>query len=406
MVYRGMIEDRIAKSCPIVDWLLGEARAAESPAMLLDGLTAKLREAGLPLMRATLHLPALHPQLGAIAYEWRAADGRATERRVSRELATSRSFHHSPIALMQRLRTTVRRRLAGDDALIDFPILETIRELGATDYALVPMPLGSGKIAGIGMAADGDAGFRDDQIGLVERLAPALGAVCEILIGRQTAIALLDTYVGHNAGRRILDGQIALGAAQSLHTVVFFCDMRGFTTLSETLPQAAVIALLNEFFACMVGPVRQADGEVLKFMGDGLLAIFPVNAGEDQQEACARAIIAAFEAVTELGRVNEARQKQGAAEIRAGIALHLGTVLYGNIGAGDRLDYTVIGPAVNRAARIENLTKEAGRQILTSQAFADACPVQLVHVGRFAVKGVDEPQEVYAPDFNAGMAPL
>lgn len=385
-----------AGSGPLIDWLLSDARRLDRSGSLLEALCARLSDIGLPIWRVTLHLPQLHPQLYAVGYEWLTDTAQAVELRIPRQMVTSMTYHHSPIGLLHRSGRLVRRRLSGADADIDFPMLEELRDRGGTDYALVPMPLGSGKMAGIGLASQAADGFADADIALVEAIAPALSAVCEIRVAEQTATSLLDTYVGHDAARRILSGQITLGSSRSIEAVIFFCDLRGFTASSETLNREALLSLLNDFFACMVGPVHAAGGEVLKYMGDGMLAIFPLGDG-DTAAACATALRAARSAAESLAAVSRQRLEAGRPEARAGIALHVGTVLYGNIGAEDRLDFTVIGRAVNWASRIESLSGGLGEPILTSSVFADFCGEPLRSVGTHRLRGVAEPQEVFAP---------
>ena len=230
---------------------------------------------------------------------------------------------------------------------------------------------------------------------------PALSTVVESMVNRIRAERLLDIYVGHEAGQRILRGQITIGTGRSIHAVILFCDLRDFTQTSETLPKDELLDLLTGYFACMVRPVEKAGGEVLKFLGDGLLAIFRLEDDEDSDMASARALIAALEAEAAVREANAKRSAEGKAEIHAGIALHVGTVIFGNIGADERLDFTVIGPAVNLAARIEALCRELDSTILTSRDFAELCPVQLVSKGEHALKGVADRQEVFAPALTA-----
>jgi adenylate cyclase len=382
----------------IIDWLLGPARMLPSPAPVLQGLAGRLLQAGLPLWRLTFHLPQFHPLIGAASYEWRPTTADVREIRFDREQASGPGYRSSPIALMHQTSKMVRRRLAGPEASIDFPVLAELRDEGAVDYVLLPMVFGTAQwTTGFGMVSDHPAGFDDAQIAFVERILPALGAVCEIMVDRQKTEHLLDTYVGHEAARRILDGEIVRGGAQSLEAVILFCDMRGFTARAEATPRDALLHLMNEYFTVIVGGIQTAGGEVLKFMGDGVLAIFRIGDGEETAEACARALIGALDAFAGLDAMNDRRRAEGLDEIRAGIALHFGEVIFGNIGAPDRLDFTVVGPEVNRAARIEQMTKLTGQRILTSARFAELCPVRLISVGTRRLRGVAQPQELFTP---------
>ncbi len=402
------------KIVAVIDWLLGEARLLPDIQALQEGVCARLAHVGVPLWRVTFHVPQLHPQMVGQMYSWLSETGTSKVWDIPRSVATSATYHNSPVGLMHRTGAMVRRRLAGDDAELDFPLLEELATKGGVDYVMLPMqmgsvrsgfsgagrPIGDVMYAAFGMTTKAQDGFDDRHIAIVEALIPALSTVLEAMISRIRAERLLDIYVGHEAGRRILAGQITIGTGRSIHAVILFCDLRGFTALSETLPKDALLRLLKEYFACVVPPVVKAGGEILKFLGDGLLAIFRLEDGEDSDAAAARALIAALETEAALHRLNESRRAAGKAEIHAGIALHVGTVIFGNIGADERLDFTVIGPAVNLAARIEKLCRDLGATIVTSKAFADLCPVRLVSKGTHRLRGVAEPQELFAPGLS------
>ena len=382
---------------PMTHWLLSDGRAIPDARGVFDAFIPQLRAAGMPLWRCTLHLPQLHPQVLVHLLEWREDWNEISEQRFGRSVGSTLMYHHSPVALMHRTGRTVRRRLAGPEADLDFPVLEELADQGGTDYALIPIDVGSSRPAGISLASRAPEGLTAEHVQLVEDIAPALGAVCQVHVERETARGLLDTYVGQEAGRRILEGQMVLGSSRSLEAVVLFCDMRGFTALSERLGRDHILRVLNEFFDAVVTAVHRRGGEVLKFMGDGLLAIFPLAADEPRDEACARSIMAALEGEAALAQRSAARRARGEPEFHAYFALHIGTVAYGNIGADGRQDFTVIGPAVNRAARIQSLAAQLDHAILTSQDFAAASPVQLLPIGRHALRGLAEEQEIFAP---------
>ncbi|MEM7445388.1 MAG: adenylate/guanylate cyclase domain-containing protein, partial [Pseudomonadota bacterium] len=385
----------------IIDWLLSEGRALENAGALLDAVARHLTTAGVRVDRATLHLPALHPQVSAVGFLWLAEEGIGERRHIDRQIQSSQTYHDSPIGLMHRSRDMVRRRLAGPEADLEFPLLEEIAGEGYTDYVLIPLPFGSGALPGFSVSTKDERGFSGQDIELLRAISPSLSAVAEVLVGRHVAGTLLDTYVGHEAGRRILEGQVTVGSSRIIDAIILFCDMRNFTSLSERLDSGPLLELLTDYFGCIVRPLRKAGGEVLKFMGDGMLSIFNLEQEEDVETACALAMIAALEAVQMIDVRNAERIEAGKVPFAAGIALHKGQVLYGNVGAEDRLDFTVIGPAVNRAARIESLCPIIGKPILTSRAFARACPVQLLSVGKHKLKGVPKPQEIFTPGLAA-----
>ena len=414
-----MTEPDLAKAEPdttgMIDWLLGEARLLSTIKALQEGICQRLVSAGVPIWRNTLNVPQLHPKMVGQVYTWLSDTGESSLWDVPRSVATSAMYHNSPVGLMHRTGAKVRRRLAGDEAELDFPLLEELVEQGGTDYAILPMQAGSARsgfsgaggpidgvlYSGFGMTTRDPDGFSDAQIAIVESILPALGTVVESMVNRIRSERLLDIYVGHEAGQRILGGQITIGTGRSIHAVILFCDLRDFTQLSETLPKDALLDLLKDYFACMAEPVAKAGGEVLKFLGDGLLAIFRLDDDEARDAAAARALIAALEAEAALARTNEERIAAGKPAALTGIALHVGSVIFGNIGAGDRLDFTVIGPAVNLASRIEAECRALGSTILTSSAFADLCPVRLVSKGVHRLKGVSEPQELFGPGLSA-----
>jgi adenylate cyclase len=385
------------------DWILIQGRRFADPGGLLSELAGRLIDLGVPIDRTTLHLPALHPQLYALGYVWLADTGAAEERQLPRSVPLSSSYFNSPVGMLHRMGETIRRRLDGPADEFDFPVLEDLASEGYTDYVILPLEIGRPTVSGFGMMTKHSDGFSDAHIALAESLLTPLAAVVELYVSRRTAVGLLDAYVGRKAGRRVLNGEVVIGSGRSIDAILLFTDIRGFTQLSETLDRQPLLDLLSDYFGAIIGPLDKAGGEVLKFLGDGLLAIFNLDQETDTEEACARAMIAAFEANREVERINQARAADGRAQFACGIALHRGSVIYGNIGAGDRLDFTVIGPAVNRAARIESMTRALEQPILSSRAFARVCPVELVSLGKFELRGIDKPQELFAP--GAHLAP-
>jgi adenylate cyclase len=213
---------------------------------------------------------------------------------------------------------------------------------------------------------------------------------------RRTAGNLLNTYVGRSAGERILAGKIRRGFLETIHAAIWLSDMRGFTMLAEQLPPRELVDLLNRYFDCQVPPIAAHGGEVLKFMGDGLLAIFPLAAdGSDTGEVCRRALASAREARALIDTLDAPPGAEGGDAIRFGLALHMGEVMYGNIGGGNRLDFTCIGPAVNLAARLENVAAKLSKTIVASAEFAGHVPGAFTPLGEFAVAGFSAPQMVF-----------
>ena len=264
-----------------------------------------------------------------------------------------------------------------------------------TDYLALPLPFSDGRNYAAHFATKAPGGFADDQITLIMAQISMLAMVVEILSVRQVTTNLVDTYLGHKTGERVLNGAIRRGSNETLQAAIWYSDLRGFTAMTDRLPTDVLLGILNDHFERVVAPIHRHGGEVLKFVGDGTLAIFPLADLGGAGNACAAALAAVKEAARETTRPNAKRRAEDLPEIHYGVALHLGAVTYGNIGAPDRLDFTVIGPAVNQAARIETQCRTMGRHFLTSAAFAEAANVPLLSLGVHALRGVREPQELF-----------
>ena len=369
---------------------------------MVAGFCEGLAAAGIPLWRAQVSMRTLHPTIDSIAYIWRPGRGIKS---VSYEYtdADSEAFQRSPFYyLLNSDESALRISLEGENEL-DFRILEDFRERGATDYYLRHVEFSfqrSGKSeTGVlaSWTSDRDGDFTDRDIATLDRLLPRLALLLKSTLTYEFAGNVLDTYVGHDAAGRILDGDISLGSADVIKAVLVFTDLRGFTRLADTAPREEQIAMLNSFFDCMVGPITDRGGQVLKFIGDGLLAVFDL-ADRPNRSVCEDSLAAAVGAIKAARELNAARAKEGKTELRLNLALHLGDVHYGNIGSGGRQDFTVIGPAVNEANRIENLCRTLERDPLISESFARAaadCSDYLVSLGYHPLRGVREPQELF-----------
>jgi adenylate cyclase len=375
----------------IVVWLIDGARSAPRPEDVLAQLSARLVEVGLPLWRVAVFVRTLHPQAMGRRLEWRRESGVEVTEAPFALLETS-EFRDSTVAQIYASGTKLRRRLGASDG-IDFPVLAKLRDEGATDYVALPLVFSDGTIHVITCTTDRSGGFAETEIGVLERLAPPLARIAEIHALRRTAANLLDAYVGHQSGERILAGHIRRGDSETLDAAIWLSDMRGFTSLADRLPPRSLLELLNRYFDCQVPAILEHGGEVLKFIGDGLLAVFPV-AGGDAGAVCNRALDAARAARARVAEISG----DDAAALRFGLALHRGTVLYGNIGSANRLDFTCIGPAVNLAARLEKLAGRLGRVIVASSEFARLCGGGLTPLGEFTLAGFSRTQTVFGSD--------
>jgi adenylate cyclase len=379
----------------IRDWILSDGRLIPGTAEFLEELGQALNRAGIALLRSTLHVRTLHPQLLATMYVWRRGErGSQIDREHGIEITAA--YLQSPIRVIYEGAGAVRRRLDGPDEALDFPVLREVRALGATDYVALPVRFTGGVTAAATFATDRPGGFTTAELACLDQLMPALALVLEVQATGRILTTLLDTYLGHHAGRRVLAGTIRRGDAEPIHAVLWYCDLRGSTELAQKLEPDLLIETLNVFFATMGGAVEGASGDILKFIGDAMLAIFPVEELEYCHVKARRALAAAAEAQARLAALNEARREAGQQALACGIALHVGDVYFGNVGAPSRLDFTVIGQAVNTAARIEGLCKELKEPLLISGELAKYVDRPLRPRGAHRLRGIAEPVEVFA----------
>jgi len=394
-------------------WAVRQGLLGATAEELFDGFCRRLLEADVALWRSYAAMRTLHPQWGGYGYTWQRELDAIEPQQFGR---TDRpNWLQSPFAyLIEQAKTRtgyvdpwlhLRRRLNGPAAQLDFPVLEELAAAGGSDYFAEIVRFGAdgdlshGTGIAYSFATDRPQGFRDDDLALLQAVLPALSLAMMTHAGHTIAASLLAAYLGGDAGRRVHSGAIERGSVESIRAVLWFADMRGFTTLADSTSGLDVIELLDEVFETLTAPLRSRGGQVLKFMGDGMLAIFPLLA-ETQAETCRHAIEAAREAMRTLDRVNRARAEASKPMAEVDLALHVGEVLYGNVGAADRLDFTVIGPAVNEAARIETLCEPLGRKVLVSAEFAAAAGSchGLQPLGHHRLRGVRELRAIYGLD--------
>ncbi len=376
----------------VVDWLAGGALSGTRSEDVLAELCQRMVECGIPLWRVAVFVTTLHPDVMGRRFLWQAESGVTTSEALFAITETD-DFRTSPFATVYATRAPLRRRLADSDCPTDFAILRDLRAEGATDYAAFPLLFTDGTIHVATWSTRQPGGFTAKQFSDLEAIIAPLARVAEIRALRRTAGNLIDTYVGHQTGERILAGKIRRGYVEAIRAAIWLSDMRGFTTQSEQLPPQAIIDLLNRYFGCQVPAILEHGGEVLKFMGDGLLAIFPIAGENDASAVCARTLACAREV---RGRIAELpHQADNTDAIRFGLALHVGEVMYGNIGGGNRLDFTCIGPAVNLAARLEKVAAKLGKTIVASAGFASHSPHEFMRLGEFPVAGFAAPQIVF-----------
>jgi adenylate cyclase len=383
----------------VLDWLANEVTDQPFLDNIFGELCGRLRQSGLPLDRATLHLRTLHPQFGGATVRWHPGLDEAIFTPIDRGVWQRPAYLESP------LRPLYEGEVDGIRARLDLPtpegaatyaIYDELRAQGIIDYVVLPMEFVSGTRHACTWATMQPGGFKTAELQAIADLLPVLAMVLEIRLNRRITKNILEAYVGGRSGARILAGEISRGSGETISAAIWHCDLRGFTMLSERWPRDDVIASLNAYFDTMAAPLVEAGGEILKFIGDAMLAIFPMN----EPGACERALGAALEADAGMASLNRARRAAGQDELAFGLALHVGDVMWGNIGAARRLDFTVIGPAVNVASRLDGLSKELRRQVLISGPFARRCTCSdplLERLGSYPLRGVGEAVEVFAP---------
>ena len=389
-------QDAPAADNPLVPWLVQEAWQASSTPDLVRRFAEALVAQGMPLERLRLMIQTLNPQLFANAYTWQAETGEVTEFQATHAGVQSSQFRDSPLAVILKGEGGVRRRLDLPDPKLDYPILEDLVEEGATDYVAMPMRFSDGQINIITMVSHAPGGFSTESLGQLHEVLPNLSRQLEAHAQRLSSLSLLKTYLGGSTGERVLKGLVKRGDGEDIHAVILFSDLRDSTALAERLSREDYLAALNRYFDAMAGAVIDQGGEVLKFIGDALLAIFPI---EDRDcchaEACATALAAVRDAQARIAACNAEREARGEPPLAVGIALHRGDLTYGNIGSERRLDFTVIGAAVNEAARIEEASKTLGAPVVVSAAFAGSVPGGLVSLGRHGLRGLSGEQELF-----------
>jgi adenylate cyclase len=386
----------------LLDWLIDGGRSATSPKSFMADTCERMVAAGLPLWRVGVFVRTLHPEIYGRSFIWKPG-AEVQVGTVDYKILDSPDFHNSPIIIVFQQGQEVRAR-ADDPQSARFPIVEELRAEGVTDYIALPLFFTDGTIHASSWTTKQSGGFTDEQLAALRGLNTPLSRVIEIINWRRMAANLLDTYVGNRAGERILGGQIRRGHTETMNAAIWLSDLRGFTALSDRVPAETVVDILNNYFDCQVAAIRAHGGEVLKYMGDGLLAVFPIDEYVgDERQVCSHVLEAAHES---RASVADMQYPIGDAveRFRFGVALHVGRILYGNIGGGNRLDFTCIGPAVNLAARLEKIASQLGRTVVASEGFAGICRGGWSDLGEFPVAGFAKTARVYglADETSAG----
>ena len=383
---------RPAASHEISDWLIREGRFMPNNAALFGELCERLVDAGIPIARATLHLRALHPEYRGVARIWK-PDEPLTERFMDHGIEKTASYLESPVRAVAEARERLEWRLDRGGPL-PYPLLDELREQGYTHYVIAPFVYAEGLVNTISWATRRAGGFTPDEVHFLDDVLPALSTIVEQKAMRRFVSHMLTTYVGAEAGRLILEGQVRRGDVRTITAALMLVDLRNFSLMSDRMSPRAVIRMLNEYFDCVIPPVHEEGGEVVEIMGDGVLAMFRQPTGGNAAEACRAALAAATQGLAALAARN--RKSPGDEVLQGGVALHYGTVSYGNIGVGERLDFTVIGPDVNLTSRIEHFCRELDRPLIMSEAFVERLGRPMWELGHFALRGFARMQRLYA----------
>jgi adenylate cyclase len=387
----------------INEWLVDQALGDPDIVTMFEGLCDRIHAIGLPLGRARLTWPTLHPLFKAETILW--ARGSTTEfEQFMHQETESEAWLRSPMKYMfDNDVNLLRRNLDGPARLLDFPVLEEIAEQGMTDYLVIrtALTLTNNNVASstLGIiatwSADRPGGFTNSELEALQKIQRRFAVACKTAIQARIARNISETYLGREAGMRVLSGSIRRGDGAETRAVVWYNDLRNSTALADTMPGHEFIQLLNEYFDCTATPIIDAGGEVLDFVGDGVLAIFPYNDAEEQKKAVTAATTALRNVLAARDKLNDERLAQGLFPIRFGIGLNTGTVMFGNIGISQRLTFSVIGPTVNEVSRIEALTKATGADALVTRDIVALQPENWVSIGRQRLNGVAAEMELF-----------
>jgi adenylate cyclase len=402
------------KFAELVGWIAAAGLAGKDENAMVAGFCERARAAGLPLVRASVISDTLHPSYEGHVFHWRSGEGARppTEYGPStREGAAYDSWRRSPFYRMLETGHSLARWNLAEITPDEHPILPELREAGMTEYVTMINRFGASRVIGemdcvySGWSTDRAGGFGDDDIAFLERVVPLLALAVMTTTLSGIAKTLVETYLGRDAGRRVMNGSIQRGVAERIEAALWFSDLHAYTRISDTAAPGQIIPFLNDYADAIISAIHKEGGDVLKLIGDGTLAIFT---GEDRARACRAALAAAVRARQGVVALNRRRSAEELPTTSMYLSLHVGEVFFGNIGSRERLDFTVVGPAVNEVSRIAALCRSVEQPLLVSSTFADSIGEErkrFVSVGRYALRGVGRPQDLYTLDGEWAAAP-
>jgi len=389
----------------IGEWLVDQALSEPDIIEMFNAVSMRLYAAGVPVARARVIWPTLHPLFQAETILWRRQTGSEFEQ-FRHQSEPGEGFLQSPLHFMEENNLPIlRRNLDGPNKLVDFPVLEELVEQGFTDYLTIATAFdGEEEVvdtSNVGLivswSSDRPGGFSDDDVDALQKIQRRFAVACKTAIQSRITGNIVETYLGKQAGRQVLDGAIKRGDGQETQAVVWFSDLRDSTALADTMASDAFFDLLNDYYECTAGSAIRHGGEVLDFIGDAVLAIFPYETEADLPEAVKAATKALRETETSCRKLNAERVENGLQPIRFGVGLNTGKVMFGNIGVAERLTFSVIGPTVNQVERIESMTKAVDSQALVTREIAAGDPDQWVSTGMHRLVGLSQEIELFAP---------
>jgi adenylate cyclase len=402
-----MLSMNNAQFTDLCAWIAEAGLAGQSESATLDGFCERALEVGLPLARGNVVIDTLHPVYEGRAFVWKRKTKKTSLTEFGRGTVDMQRWENSPYYYLELSGEPMLRRRLSLETEKDFPIFPELRADGITDYVAITNRFAAEGIVGdmdcvySSWATDAAAGFTDADVTDLCRLMPLLALTLKAASLARIAGTLVETYLGRDAGRRVLAGRIARGVTDQIEAVLWFSDLRSYTRISDSAAPEEIIPMLNDYADAIISAIHDRGGDVLKLIGDGTLAIFPV---EDRGEACRTALAAAEAARRAVAAVSRRRAESSLPMTDMYLGLHVGKVFYGNIGSAERLDFTVVGPAVNEVSRIASMCRSVDQPLLVSSAFASALGEpnhRLVSVGRYALRGVARAQDLFTLDPDA-----
>lgn len=393
--------DRLPSQTPaqIEAWLLEDALAAGDLLEFYQEFLWRMLRAGMPVERSSLHVGTLHPQVLGYVWMWNSDDGFCDEGVIDQSVRMTDAYRRNPLSRVIDHGERFRARLDPSRRAKHGPLLGDLAEQGYTEYAAFPLRSGGANHNAATVATRQQGGYSDEEFGQIERLLRIFALHVERHIAERISQNIASTYLGSDAGRQVLDGSIRRGSGAAVEAIIWASDLRGFTRLSDQMTDGQLTAVLNAYFECLASAVIAQGGDVLKFIGDGMLAVFPFAAFSDETATAQAALSATQQALGALDALNaDPAALAGVTAwrpLQTGIALHRGTVFFGNVGAPDRLDFTVIGKAVNTASRVEALCKTTQRPVLVTAPVASLASHDLASLGFFELAGLEQPLELF-----------